>query len=156
MAIEIERKFLVDVDLWSQYNKPEGVQLKQTYLLTDPDKTIRVRAYGEKGFITIKGKTKGISRAEFEYEIPLVDAKELIAKYGEIKIEKTRFRVEVGKYTWDLDVFEGDNEGLIIAEVELENESETFEKPLWLGKEVSDDIRYYNSNLQTNPFKNWR
>lgn len=155
MAIEIERKFLVNKKLWDLTVKPAGVQLKQTYLLTNPDKTIRVRAYGTKGFITIKGKTKGISRAEYEYEIPLADAQELIAQYGTIKIEKTRYRVEVGKHIWDVDVFEGDNEGLLLAEVELTSESEVFEKPSWLGEEISDDVRYYNANLQQNPYKSW-
>jgi CYTH domain-containing protein len=156
MAIEIERKFLVHPKLWNDLTKPEGLYCQQTYLLKDEDRTVRVRVIGNKGFITFKGKTVGFSKPEFEYEIPASEAKEMMLLFGEITIEKTRFLFPQDNQTWEVDVFYGDNEGLIVAEIELKSESETFSQPDWIAKEVTGDYRYSNSNLQSNPYINWK
>jgi CYTH domain-containing protein len=155
MNQEIERKFLVNKSLWKKVNKPEGLYLKQTYLSTNPDKTIRVRVLGEKGFITLKGRAKGLIRPEFEYEVPLQDAQQMIDLFGETVIEKTRYEINFENHLWEIDVFDGDNKGLIVAEIELTSETERFEKPDWLSKEVSEDTKYFNSNLQSNPYIHW-
>ncbi len=156
MAVEIERKFLVHPQLWQDLSKPEGLYCLQTYLLKDEAKTVRVRILGNKGFITLKGKTVGFSKPEFEYEIPAKEAKEMIKIFGDVLIEKTRYLFPQGKYTWEVDVFEGDNKGLIVAEIELKSELDKFDKPEWIAKEVTGDYRYSNSNLQGNPYKNWK
>lgn len=155
MNQEIERKFLVDQTKWNQLDKPNGKIIVQSYLSTNPDKTIRVRIYGEQGFLTIKGKAKGLTRPEFEYEIPLVDAKQMIKLFGEVSIEKKRYEIKIDNHIWEVDVFEGDNKGLIIAEIELTSEKEHFTKPHWLTEEVSDEPKYFNSSLQKRPFNNW-
>lgn len=156
MGIEIERKFLVDKEKWSRVLKPEAETIKQKYLVTDKEKTIRIRIKGEKGFITLKGKKKGLRRSEFEYEIPVKDAVSMMASFGGGMISKTRYKIKHEGKLWEVDEFHEDNEGLIVAEIELQTESETFLSPAWLGKEVSHDSRYYNSNLTIKPYNRWR
>ncbi|MDF2432113.1 MAG: adenylate cyclase [Mucilaginibacter sp.] len=155
MGIEIERKFLVDYEKWRRLEKPAGTHYRQGYILDDAKRTIRVRLAGDHGFITIKGISTGISRKEFEYEIPAKDATELIDNFAGSEVEKTRYRITYAGKLWEVDEFSGDNEGLLMAEIELKQEDEKFEKPDWINKEVSDDERFYNSNLSKNPFKNW-
>jgi adenylate cyclase len=155
MNQEIERKFLVNHAEWNRTVKPQGKTIIQSYLSTNPEKTIRVRVYGEKGFITVKGKAKGLTRPEFEYEIPLKDAKEMINLFSEVSIEKKRYEIKLDNHIWEVDVFEGNNTGLIIAEIELNSENENFNTPNWITEEVSNDVKYFNSNLQKNPFCNW-
>lgn len=155
MGKEIERKFLVDLEKWNKLSKPAGHHYRQGYLLTDPNKTIRVRLTDTNGYLTIKGKSSGTSRPEFEYEIPKEEARELLDNFSVSELSKTRYKIEYMNKLWEVDVFEKDNEGLIVAEIELESEKEEFEKPDWVAKEVTEDERYYNSNLTLNPFKNW-
>lgn len=155
MGKEIERKFLVDLEKWNKLSKPAGHHYRQGYLLTDPNKTIRVRLTDTNGYLTIKGKSSGISRPEFEYEIPNEEARELLDNFSVSELSKTRYKIEYMNKLWEVDVFEKDNEGLIVAEIELESEKEEFEKPDWVAKEVTEDERYYNSNLTQYPFKNW-
>lgn len=155
MNQEIERKFLVDKNLWNKIDKPKGKKIIQAYLLNDPEKTIRVRVKGDKGFLTIKGKQKGITRSEFEYEIPLTEAEKIISQFGENIIDKTRYEIQIESHLWEVDVFYRDNEGLIVAEIELNSEDEKFIKPEWVLKDVSEEVEYFNSNLSIKPFKNW-
>jgi adenylate cyclase len=154
--IEIERKFLVKSD---QFKKEAFAQHKiaQGYLSSLPERTVRIRIKGERGFITIKGigRQGGMSRFEWENEIPLGEALELLKLCEKGKIEKTRFEIQSGSHVFEVDEFYGENEGLIMAEIELDSETETFEKPDWLGEEVINDKRYYNAYLSKNPFKNW-
>ena len=151
--MEIERKFLVNRELWSPVE--EGTRIAQGYLSTDPKRTVRVRVKGKRGYLTVKGKNQGISRQEFEYEVPRWDAEGMLALCEPPIIEKKRYREEIAGHLWEVDVFEGENEGLILAEIELFHEEEEFEPPKWLGEEVSGDSRYYNSNLSQHPFKEW-
>ncbi|WP_316824511.1 CYTH domain-containing protein [Pedobacter miscanthi] len=155
MGKEIERKFLIDQQKWDNLNKPEGKLFRQGYLLTDKDKTIRVRATESKGFLTIKGKTIGATRMEFEYEIPLPEATELLDNFAISELSKTRYEITMGGKLWEVDVFSGENEGLIVAEIELESEDENFDLPDWVSNEVTEEEKYYNSNLTVKPFKNW-
>ena len=154
--VEIERKFLVkSADFKEQaftYNK-----IAQGYLSAVPERAVRVRIKGERGFITIKGVSQqgGMSRFEWENEIPLDEALELLKLCEKGKIEKTRYEIKLGKHIFEVDEFYGENEGLVMAEVELESETEIFEKPDWLGEEVTNDPRYYNAYLSKNPFKEW-
>ena len=153
MALEIERKYLVVND------KPFAVSetlMKQAYLLASPDLSIRVRVAGEQAFLTIKGATEGITRSEFEYPIPVADAEQMLTGLvqGSV-IDKVRFRVRCGEHIWDLDQFHGDNQGLVVAEIELASEDEAFERPDWVGQEVSDDPRYYNASLARHPYCDW-
>ena len=150
---EIERKFLVDKTLWKPEN--DGVSIRQGYLSSDPEKVVRVRLAGEKAFLTIKGRSEGIRRSEFEYDIPLTDAEQLLLMCENIPVVKTRFKEMVGNMVWEIDVFEGENKGLIMAEVELENEDQFVEIPYWIEKEVSNDPRYFNSWLSQNPYSTW-
>lgn len=155
MATEIERKFLVTNDLWREHVISSSV-LKQAYLSTRKEATVRVRIADDRAFLTIKSATVGISRAEFEYEIPLEEAEAMLQlRQGGAIIEKTRYRVNCGDHVWDLDIFHGENDGLKIAEVELESETEEFQLPEWVGAEVSHDHRYLNANLIEHPFCNW-
>jgi adenylate cyclase len=156
MAVEIERKFLIKKDKWQEATKGNGQLYKQGYILTDPAKTIRIRIMGDEAFLTIKGKSVGASRPEFEYGIPKQDAEELLNNFCAAVISKTRFKVLYGNHIWEVDEFSGDNAGLVVAEIELENEQEHFEKPDWLDVEVTEDKRYFNSNLSINPYKNWK
>lgn len=153
MAVEIERKFLVIGNDWRQ---TEGVRYLQGYLSRDKERTVRVRLAGDKAFLTIKSVTTGISRNEFEYEIPVADAEELLKLCDGPVIEKVRNTILFGGRVWQVDEFRGANEGLVVAEVELEKEDQPFDRPPWLGKEVSGDPRYFNSNLAVNPYCNWR
>jgi len=155
MGKEIERKFLIDQQKWDDLVKPEGRLLRQGYLLTDKAKTIRVRATESKGFLTIKGQTIGATRLEYEYEIPLSEATELLDSFAVSELSKTRYEIEFNGKLWEVDVFTGDNEGLIVAEIELESENEIFDLPDWIGKEVTTEEKYYNSNLTVRPFKDW-
>lgn len=155
MAVEVERKFLVVNDSWR--DAATGVLFRQGYLCTEPERTVRVRLAGERGKLTIKGKAVGISRAEYEYPIPAAEAVELLDNLClRPLIEKTRYRIEYAGRLWEVDEFHGVNAGLLLAEIELETEDQAFALPDWVGKEVSDDSRYYNSNLVREPFKNWR
>ena len=154
MGKEIERKFLLKTANWKTI-ADKGTVIKQGYLYSSKESTTRVRLYGNKAFLTIKGKTKGISRAEFEYEIPVKEALEIFNLCQNPLIEKTRFIIKQGELKWEIDVFEGENEGLVVAEIELASETQLFDKPEWLGKEVSHENKYYNSFLVKNPFKNW-
>ncbi|MCK9450598.1 MAG: CYTH domain-containing protein [Bacteroidales bacterium] len=155
MANEIERKFLVVGDFKSSSYK--SIRLIQAYLSSIPERTVRVRIKGEKGFITIKGvaSASGASRYEWEKEVPVNEIKELMQLCEPGMIDKIRYLVKAGKHTFEVDEFYGENEGLIVAEVELSSEDEKFEKPSWLGKEVTGDMKYYNSFLVKNPFKKW-
>jgi len=155
MGKEIERKFLVNKNIEEALKKAESNYCSQSYLSTDENKVVRVRVLGKKGFLTIKSKVEGISRHEFEYEIPIEDAKQMIELFGENVIEKTRYLIPYNKHVWEVDIFEGKNKGLIIAEIELNAENESFSTPNWIDKEVTGDIRYYNSNLQNNPYLSW-
>ena len=146
MATEIERKFLIQNSDWKK-EISNSIGISQGYLSLDKERTVRVRIKGEKGILTIKGTTENISRKEFEYEIPKEEAEELLELCHQPLIEKIRNEVIHEGMTWEIDEFTGENEGLIVAEIELESESQIFEIPDWIGKEVSNDIRYYNSNL---------
>ena len=154
MGVEIERKFLLKNDDWKE-NVDEKIEIKQGYLNSFPERTVRVRIKADKGILTIKGKTINSTRAEYEYEIPLKDAQEMITLCEKPVVEKIRFIVNVNSKIWEIDVFDGENKGLIVAEVELENEDESIELPHWIGKEVTQEAKYYNSNLIKNPFCNW-
>lgn len=158
MAIEIERKFLVDHAQWAALAKPVPNYLIQGYLHSEPGKTIRVRATDNKGFITIKGKSSmdGASRSEFEYEIPKKEALELLQSFTTKTIEKNRYEILFEGNVWEVDVFEGTNAGLIVAEIELESTEQTFTKPDWVREEVTSDFRYFNSALIETPYKNWQ
>lgn len=155
MATEIEHKYLVIKDIWENVIPDKSVEIKQAYLLTDPEKTIRVRTKGNVGFITVKGKSNGASRLEFEYEIPIDDANELINKFCSNLIEKTRHILIHDNKTWEVDEFKGLNAGLIVAEIELNSEDENYSIPDWIDKNVTDDLRYANSNLSIKPFSTW-
>lgn len=155
MAIETERKFLVDKEKWAALEKPAPQLFRQGYLTTDPDKTIRIRIAGTQAYLTVKGATNGFSRTEIECGLPLKEAMEMLAEFAEAEISKQRYYISFGQKTWEVDEFLGHNEGLIIAELELESETETFEKPDWVLDEVTEDNRYYNSALSLHPFKNW-
>ena len=154
--IEIERKFLVKSE---DFKKEAFAQnrITQGYLSSVPDRTVRVRIKGNKGFLTIKGVSNesGMSRFEWEKEIPINEAQKLLTLCEKGAIDKTRFEVKIGQHTFEVDEFYGDNQGLILAEIELSSENEKFERPKWLGKEVTNDNRYYNSNLSKKPFVTW-
>lgn len=152
MATEIERKFLVNEGSWRQ---AKGTKYRQGYLNSEKERVVRVRTIDNKGYLTIKGITAGASRMEFEYEIPLQDANELLNICEKPLIEKIRYKVEDGDVVWEVDEFAGDNQGLIVAEVELQNEDQRFSKPNWVAEEVTGDPRYFNSNLIKNPYTMW-
>jgi adenylate cyclase len=154
MAMEIERKFLVTGEQWREGN--EGVRTCQGYLSSAPECTVRVRVMGDKAYLTIKGKTEGVSRSEYEYEIPVGEAEEMLAHLCRRPfIEKKRYRVQYAGLEWEVDEFSGENEGLILAEVELESEEQQIDLPPWVGQEVSDDARYFNVNLVRHPYSAW-
>jgi CYTH domain-containing protein len=154
VGLEIERKFLVaDPTIVDDL---DGVAISQAYLLDDPACVIRVRRAGDRGFVTIKGEAIGITRPEYEYEIPLVDTNTILATMGSGRlVEKTRYHLPSGEITWEVDVFGGANAGLIVAEVELTDEKQIVSEPAWLGPEVTDDPRYLNVNLALHPFRDW-
>ena len=155
--VEIERKFLVNSTDFKEQASAKN-QIAQGYLNSHPERTVRVRIKGESGFLTIKGKgnESGTTRLEWETEIPLAEAKPLLALCEKGIIDKIRYEITVGKHTFEVDEFFGENEGLLLAEVELRDENENFEKPSWLGKEVTNDERYYNAYLSKNPFSSWQ
>lgn len=153
MAQEIERKFLVTGDTWRQV---DGTLYRQGYLNTIKERTVRVRRKGEQGYLTIKGETVGATRLEFEYEIPADDADQMLDVLCERPlIEKKRYKVEHQGLIWEVDEFFGENEGLILAEVELTHEDQSVPKPNWIGEEVTDDPRYFNANLVNHPYRQW-
>jgi len=152
MAIEIERKFLVTGTGWRQ---PAGVRISQGYLNLDKERTVRVRVSDEQGFLTVKGITRGATRAEFEYEVPVADARLMLGMCAGAVIHKVRHLVAYRGRTWEVDEFSGDNAPLVIAEIELQDEAERFERPPWLGEEVTSDPRYYNANLVAAPYSAW-
>lgn len=154
MGVEIERKFLVRGDSW-RATTGEGLDCRQGYLISEGGKTVRVRIMGAQAFLTIKGPTRGITRSEFEYEIPVGDAKDMLPLCGGAVVEKQRYFIAHGGLIWELDVFSGANEGLFMAEIELESEDQKFDVPEWIGAEVSGDPRYYNAQLAQHPFKEW-
>ncbi|MBC3809455.1 CYTH domain-containing protein [Undibacterium seohonense] len=154
MGLEIERKFLVLGDDWKQLAEP--VFMRQGYLSSEAGRVVRVRVEGQSAMLTIKGKTIGISRGEWEYAIPLADAKELLdGVCQQPLIEKHRYRIAIDEVVWEVDEFFGDNAGLVVAEVELTSADQVFVKPSWLGEEVSHDYRYANANLFKHPFSRW-
>ncbi|QPF73033.1 CYTH domain-containing protein [Roseateles sp. DAIF2] len=153
MGIEIERKFLVATG--EGWRRPDALVFSQGYLNRAAERTVRVRIAGARAFLTIKGKSRGASRAEFEYEIPVADARELLALCEGPLIEKTRHTLEVEGTRWEVDEFHGANAGLVLAEVELAHEDQPFARPAWLGAEVTGDERYYNSRLSEHPFSAW-
>lgn len=155
MGIEIERKFLVEGDAW-RASADAGERLLQGYLANTGPATVRVRICGDAAFLTIKGATIGVSRSEFEYPIPVADAEAMLREMAVSPvIEKVRYRVPCGGLVWEVDVFEGANEGLVLAELELDAEDAEFERPGWAGEEVSGDHRYFNVNLALNPYRRW-
>ncbi len=154
MSREIERKFLVVSDAWRAH--AEGVRIRQGYLSSRPEATVRVRVMGEKAFLTVKGLTRGVERLEFEYEIPKADAEAMLESIAERPIlQKTRWRVEDEGCLWEIDEFEGENAGLVVAEIELPSADAAFPRPAWLGREVSSEARYFNSNLLARPWSAW-
>lgn len=144
---EIEHKYLVDPVLWEKIEKPEPELIVQGFISKSVESTVRIRIKGMRGFLTIKGKTTGITRKEFEYEIPVQDAEEMLTQFTDKQIRKNRYEIPVGKHTWEVDVFEGRLHGLILAELEVESENEVFELPEWVTKDVSKDPNYYNAVL---------
>jgi len=152
MAVEIERKFLVQGDSW---RAAPAVFYSQGYLNRDKTRTVRVRIAGEQAFLTIKGVSVGASRAEFEYPIPLWDARELLALCEQPLIEKNRRKILYQGFVWEVDEFLGENLGLVVAEIELPAENSVFARPDWVGEEVTGEARYFNSNLSSTPFTRW-
>ncbi|HFD80304.1 MAG TPA: CYTH domain-containing protein [Gammaproteobacteria bacterium] len=156
MAIEIERTFLVRDERWRQ-DADGGEYYSQGYLSSDPQNCIRVRIAGERAWLGIKRATSALRRLEYEYPIPLQDAREILEQIvPRERIDKWRYHVPWGKHLWEIDVFDKANAGLVVAEIELQDEDEDFERPPWLGQEVSDDPRYYNMNLARNPYPTWK
>ena len=155
MGIEIERKFLVKKEKWKELEKPSGELYRQGYLLTDPNKTIRVRQTSAKGFLTIKGLSVGATRPEYEYEIPFEEAKELLDQFAIAELSKIRFKIIIDQHVWEVDEFFGNNKGLIVAEIELSNEEEKFNIPDWIDREVTHEEKYFNSSLVIHPYQNW-
>jgi len=153
MALEIERKFLVNNGAW---RKEQGVLYRQGYLNSVKERNVRVRIIGDKGYLTVKGISRGAVRAEYEYEIPGVEAEAMLDDLCEKPlIEKMRCKIAYKGFVWEVDEFSGENQGLIVAEVELESEDQKFEKPEWIGEEVTGDPRYFNANLIYHPYCRW-
>jgi len=153
MPAEIERKFLVNGNGWRQ---GQGIRICKGYLNPDKERTVRVRLAGEKAFLTVKGMNIGATRAEYEYPIPVSHAEELLKICDGPVLEKNRYAVDHNGLIWEVDEFLGENEGLIVAEVELKSEDQSFDRPEWVGQEVTDDPRYFNSNLCAHPFSKWQ
>ena len=155
MGTEIERKFLLRNNDWKSLAR--GIRYRQGYLTSQKERTVRVRTVEDKGFLTIKGPSVGASRMEYEYEIPVEDARILLDQLCEKPIiEKNRYKIKLNGFTWEVDEFLGENKGLYVAEIELEREDQPFEKPTWIGEEVTGDQRYFNSSLISNPYANWQ
>ena len=154
MGKEIERKFLVKDDTFKTLTR--GTSYRQGYLNSQKERVVRVRTIADKGFLTVKGITTGATRVEYEYEIPVKDAEAMLDELCEKPlIEKNRYKIKQGNFIWEVDEFFGENQGLICAEVELESEAQSYDKPEWIGAEVTGDPKYFNSNLIQNPYKNW-
>jgi CYTH domain-containing protein len=153
MPIEIERKFLVTDTQWRQ---APGTRIRQGFLNRDKQRTVRVRMSGAKAYLTIKGVSRGAARLEFEYEIPTADAEALLELCDGPLVQKIRHTLEYKGFTWEVDEFLEENAGLIVAEIELPAEDQPFERPTWLGREVTHDPRYYNANLAAHPYREWR
>lgn len=154
MASEIERKFLVSGVAWKTL--AEGVLYRQGYLSTVNERTVRVRTIADKGYLTVKGITVGISRMEFEYAIPYADAEQMLNQLVEKPIiEKKRYTIVYGRSVWEVDEFLGANQGLVVAEIEIDHAEAVFDRPLWIGAEVSHDARYFNNNLVLHPYTTW-
>ncbi len=155
MGIEIEKKFLLKGDAWK--NLAQGTIYRQGYLNASKERSVRVRTIDDKAFMTIKGKSVGAARMEFEYEIPIDDAKIILEELCEKPIiHKKRYKIDAHDFTWEVDVFYGENEGLVVAEIELEAEDQAFTKPEWVGEEVTSDSRYFNANLSKHPYSSWK
>ncbi len=154
MGLEIGKKFLIKADTW-RAGVHTAIEIKQGYLNSEVERIVRVRIFGDKGFLTIKGKNENLTRKEFEYNIPLNEAYSLLGLCEKPLIEKTRHLYLHHGNNWEIDVFKGENEGLIIAEIELSSEDQEFKIPKWIGEEISTDSKYYNSSLIANPFVNW-
>jgi adenylate cyclase len=153
MGVEIERKFLLAGDGWRALGQP--VLLRQGYLSSDPARVVRVRVEGDQAYMTIKGKSVGATRGEWEYPIPLADANELLALCEQPIVEKFRRKIEFAGKVWEVDEFLGANQGLVVAEIELVSEDQPFDKPDWIGDDVTHDARYFNSSLVRNPYSTW-
>ena len=153
MGQEIERKFLVRGEDWKRLGS--ATAMRQGYLSTDPERTVRVRVEGDGAVLTIKGKSVGAVRGEWEYAIPKTDAEELLALCPRPLVEKSRYRIEHAGMLWEVDEFHGDNAGLVVAEIELQSEDQPFDKPHWVAEEVTHDARYYNANLLRHPYTSW-
>jgi CYTH domain-containing protein len=155
MGKEIERKFLLKSDAWRAL--ATGTAYRQGYLNSAKERTVRIRTVGDKAFLTIKGISVGVTRAEYEYPIPFDDCNAMLDNLAEKPlIEKKRYKIAAGGFIWEIDEFFGENQGLIVAEVELASEDQAFEKPPWIGDEVSGDPRYFNSNLIKHPYSRWK
>ncbi len=155
MGIEIERKFLLTGTAWRQL--AAGTAYRQGYLSAVKERTVRVRTIDEQGFLTIKGISVGATRSEYEYEIPPEDANAMLNDLCEKPIiEKNRYKIQYAGFTWEVDEFFGENDGLVVAEIELESEEQSFDKPEWVGEEVTGDVRYFNSNLIKEPYSKWK
>lgn len=155
MAMEIEKKFLVKNEQYK--STADSALFRQGYLCTEASRTVRVRSYNGRGFLTIKGETQSCSREEYEYDIPVQDAERMLDTLCKQPIiDKVRYFHTYKGYKWVVDEFLGINAGLVVAEIELENEQQTFEKPEWIGNEITADSRYFNSNLVNNPYKDWK
>ena len=155
MAIEIEKKFLLKYLPLSLLSR--GILIRQGYMVNKKDKVVRIRLSGDQGFFTVKGITCNASRKEFEYPVPQQDAMEMLSLFCKKPlIEKTRYQIEFNGFEWVIDLFEGRNKGLVVAEIELDSSDQPFEKPDWIGKEVTHDPRYFNSNLIKAPYSTWK
>jgi adenylate cyclase len=155
MPQEIERKFLVNDSRYRQLG--HHLYIHQGFLSTEKERIVRIRIHGKKAFLTIKGITRGIARAEYEYKIPVADAKEMLENLCiQPTIEKYRYNVNIEGFIWEIDEFTGENEGLIMAEIELKSDDQKFPVPEWIGEEVTGDMRYYNASLVKNPYRNWK
>lgn len=154
MGTEIERKFLLRNDTWK--TGADGIVYSQGYLCSDQKRTVRVRIAGDKGVLTIKGKSTGFTRTEYEYPIPVQDATHMLETLcDDNPVEKKRYTIPYKGFTWEVDEFYGLNQGLVVAEIELTSEDQEFELPDWVGKEVTGELRYYNSQLSKHPFSTW-
>ncbi len=155
MGQEIEKKFLISNNSWRELGR--GEVYCQGYLNSEKGRTVRIRTIGERGILTIKGPNVDGAKLEYEYDIPISDALEMLERLcHKPLIKKTRYKIKHRNFVWEVDEFSGENEGLLFAEIELESLDQSFERPEWIGKEVTDDSRYYNANLVNNPYSNWK
>jgi adenylate cyclase len=156
MAEEIERKFLVTNDSWREaVDARKATDIDQGYLCADDRRSVRIRIRGEDATLTVKGETRGITRLEFTYDVPVADARELLQLCGSRRISKRRHILDTGGHVWEIDEFFDRNEGLVVAEIELGDENEAFDRPAWLGEDVSAKARYFNANLAQSPYCDW-